>query len=87
MTLTRQKHISLEKIEKEYLPDILNDTDESLKLKKVISELDDLDRSILIVYADTGSMSKTARKFSVSPATIYSRISKIREIIKNKLKQ
>ena len=85
--LARQKHISLEKIEEEYLPDILNDTDESLRLKEVISELDDLDRSILIVYADTKSMSKTAKLFSVSPATIYSRISKIREIIKNRLKQ
>ena len=86
MMLARQKHISLEKIEEEYLPDILNDTDESLRLKKVISELDELDRAILIIYSDTGSMSKTAKLFSVSPATIYSRISKIRQYIKDKLK-
>lgn len=85
MTLKRQ-HISLSQIEEEYLGDIMTDDDDSLRLKEIISGLDDLDRSILIVYADTGSMSKTARKFSVSPATIYSRISKIREIIKDKLK-
>jgi len=86
MTLARQKHVTLERIEEEYLPDMLTDDDQSLRLKEIIGELDDLDRSILIVYADTGSMSKTARKFSVSPATIYSRISKIRQYIKDKLK-
>lgn len=85
MTLKRQ-HISLSQIEEEYLGDIMTDDDDSLKLKKVISELDELDRAILIIYSDTGSMSKTAKLFSVSPATIYSRISKIRQYIKDKLK-
>lgn len=87
MKSQRRQHISLSQIEGEYIGDIMTDDDDSLRLKKVISELDELDRAILIIYSDTGSMSKTARKFSVSPATIYSRISKIREIIKDKLKQ
>ena len=83
---SKRLHISLSQIEDEYKPSMLTDDDQSLRLKEIIGELDDLDRSILIVYADTGSMSKTARKFSVSPATIYSKISKIRQYIKDKLK-
>lgn len=76
---------SLQKIEEEYLPDALTDTEENYRLKEVISELDDLDRAILIMYADLGSMSKTGKKFGVSAATIYTHIVRIRNIIKDRL--
>ena len=61
----------LDKIEDEYKENILSDDDRMYKIKSIIfNQLDDL---------------KTAKKFGVSPATIYSRIVKIRNIIKNKL--
>lgn len=84
MTFQKQ-HISYQKIEEEYIKDPIKDDDEMYRLKEIIENLDDLDRAILIVYSDEGSMAKTAKKFGVSPATIYSRIVKIRNIIKNKL--
>lgn len=84
MKSTRQQ-ISLKKIEEEYEGDFLKDDDQMFKLKQIINELDDLDRAILIVYADEGSMKKAGDKFNVSAATIYSNVKRIRNIIKEKL--
>lgn len=84
MTFQKQ-HISLQKIIDEYNSDIFIDDDNMYKLKQIINELDDLDRAILIVYADEGSMAKAGKKFNVSAATIYTNIKRIRNIIKEKL--
>ena len=84
MTFQKQ-HTSLSKIIDEYNSDIFVDDDRIFRLKEVINELDDLDRAILIVYADEGSMAKAGRKFNVSAATIYSNIKRIRQTIKEKL--
>ena len=84
MTFQKQ-HTSLSKIIDEYNSDIFVDDDRIFRLKEVINELDDLDRAILIIYADEGSMAKAGKKFNVSAATIYSNIKRIRNIIKEKL--
>ena len=83
--ISHKQQISLKKIEEEYEGDFLKDDDQMFKLKQIINELDDLDRSILIMYADEGSMAKAGRKFNVSAATIYSNIKRIRQTIKEKL--
>lgn len=84
MTFQKQ-HTSLQKIIDEYNSDILVDDDNMYKLKHIINELDDLDKALLIVYADEGSMAKAGKKFNVSAATIYTNIKRIRQIIKEKL--
>ena len=84
MTFQKQ-HTSLSKIIDEYNSDIFVDDDRIFRLKEVINELDDLDRALLIVYADEGSMAKAGKKFNVSAATIYTNIKRIRNIIKEKL--
>ena len=76
---------SLQKIEEEYIGDFLKDDEKMFKIKQIINELDDLDRAILIIYADEGSMKKAGSKFNVSAATIYTHIKRIRQIIKDKL--
>ena len=81
----KKEHISLQKIIDEYDSNIFIDDERMYKLKQIINELDDLDRAILIVYADEGSMAKAGRKFNVSAATIYTNIKRIRNIIKEKL--
>ena len=81
----KTQHISLSKIEEEYEGDLLTDDDEMFKLKEIIENLDDLDKAILIIYADEGSMAKAGRKLNVSAATIYANINRIRNIIKEKL--
>ncbi len=84
MTFQKQ-HISLSKIEEEYTKDPIKDDDRMYRLKEIIEGLDDLDRALLIIYADEESMAKTGKKFNVSAATIHSNIKRIRNIIKNKL--
>ena len=81
----KKPHISLTRIEEEYADDIFVDDDQTYKLKQIIDELDDLDKALLIVYADEQSMAKAGRKFNVSAATIYTNIKRIRNIIKEKL--
>ena len=84
MNWTKQ-HISLKTIEEEYADDIFVDDERMYKLKQIINELDDLDRAILIIYADEGSMAKAGRKLNVSAATIYANVKRIRNLIKEKL--
>lgn len=81
----KQQTPSLKKIEEEYISDIFVDDDKMYKIKQIIDELDDLDRSILIIYADEGSMAKAGKKFNVSAATIYTNIKRIRQVIKERL--
>ena len=83
--ISHKQQISLSKIEEEYEGDFLKDDEKMFKLKQIIENLDDLDRAILIVYADEGSMAKAGIKFNVSAATIYSNIKRIRQEIKDKL--
>ena len=83
--ISHKQQISLKKIEEEYEGDFLKDDEKMFKLKQIINELDDLDKALLIVYADEGSMKKAGDKFNVSAATIYSNIKRIRKIIKDKL--
>ena len=83
--ISHKQQISLQKIEEEYIGDFLKDDDQIFKIKQIINELDDLDKALLIVYADEGSMAKAGKKFNVSAATIYSNIKRIRNIIKEKL--
>lgn len=82
---SHKQHTSLQKIEEEYIGDFLKDDDQMFKLKQIIENLDDLDRAILIVYVDEGSMAKAGKKFNVSAATIYSNIKRIRKIIADNL--
>ena len=84
MKLTRHTP-SLSKIEEEYEGDFLKDDEKMFKIKQIIDELDDLDKALLIVYADEQSMAKAGKKFNVSAATIYTNIKRIRDTIKEKL--
>ena len=83
--ILHKQQVSLSKIEEEYEGDFLKDDERMFKLKQIINELDDLDKAILIIYADEGSMAKAGKKLNVSAATIYSYIKRIRNIIKEKL--
>ena len=83
--ILHKQQISLSKIEEEYEGDFLKDDERMYKLKQIIDELDDLDKAILIIYADEGSMAKAGKKLNVSAATIYANIKRIRNIINEKL--
>lgn len=82
---SKKPHISYQKIAEEYSSDIFIDDDRMHRIKEIISNLDDLDQALLIIYAEKGSMAKTGKIFNVSAATIYSNIKRIRKIIADNL--
>lgn len=82
---SRKQRISYQKLEEEYASDIFIDDDKLYKIKEIIDNLDDLDKALLIIYSEEGSMAKAGKKFNVSAATIYTNIKRIRQIIKDKL--
>ena len=67
--------------------DIFNDTDRKVALLKSIDHLTEADRRILYLYAETASMRETGKALGVSASTVYYVIKRIREQIKNELKQ
>lgn len=82
---SRKQRISYQKLEEEYASDIFIDDDKLYKIKEIIDNLDDLDKALLIIYSEEGSMAKAGKIFNVSAATIYTNIKRIRQIIKDKL--
>ena len=63
--------------------DIFNEDDEEVqKLKKIIyNDLDEVDRRILLMYAELGSLRKLAKEIGVSATAAYFRVKQIREKI------
>lgn len=51
----------------------------------IINDLNNIDKTIFLVYVDKGNMRDTAKVFGVSIGTIHKRISKIRNYIKIRL--
>lgn len=74
----------------EYKPDygIMSETDENIRrLQRIVYErLDETDRRIILSYAELGNVRDTATLFKVSPTTIWLRIKRIRNKIKENLK-
>lgn len=63
---------------------IFNEEDDTIRMSKKIlwHKLSESDRRIILIYADTGSLRKTAKLIGVSVGTISSRIHKIQQIFK-----
>ena len=73
----------IDKIIEEYVSDdILTDSDELHRLKGAIRSLTDIEQTILILYADTGSLRKTRKILHVRDDMIWSAVQKIRRKIK-----
>ena len=67
--------------------DIFNDDDSKVALLNAIGKLTEADRRILFLYSDTASMRETGKALGVSASTVYYVIKRIRQQIKNELKQ
>lgn len=67
--------------------DVFNDTDRKVALLRAIGHLTEADRRILFLYSETASMRKTGEALGVSASTVYYIIKRIRQQIKNELKQ
>lgn len=73
-------------IEEDYAPNtsmFSDDNEQVATLKKIIyNDLDEIERRIILAYAEIGNLRETAQLFKVSTSTIYKQIKKIREKIK-----
>ena len=67
--------------------DVFNDTDRKVALLNAIGKLTEADRRILYLYAETASMRETGKALGVSASTVYYIVKRIRQQIKNELKQ
>ena len=72
---------------KEIEIDIFQDTDRKVALLNAVGKLSEADRRILFLYSETASMRKTGEALGVSASTVYYIVKRIRQQIKNELKQ
>lgn len=63
------------------------DDSPSRRIKQIIfNELNDVDRYIILLYAELGSLRKLATLIGVSPTACHFRVKEIKNKIKDKLK-
>ena len=77
--------VSIKDMLEDYKPDnsLFSEEDEKInRLKNIIyKKLDEVDRRIILMYAELGSLRKLGRELGVSSSTALSRIREIREKI------
>lgn len=78
--------VNISKLKEDYAINLEFDDDEMVRMKEIVlNELDDIDRIIILLYAEQRSMRKVAKTLKVSPATACIKINEIREKIKDLL--
>lgn len=71
------------KVEAEYLPDPLQDTDEMLAVKSRLFRLSEAERRIACVYMEEGSYAGVSRFFGVSVPTARKYCQRVMEKLRN----
>lgn len=77
--------ININNIIEDYLPDahpISGDSAYMYTLKSSVQSLTEIDRRIILLYADCGSMRRLGKYLGVSTSTAYNEIKRIQKIIK-----
>ena len=79
----------IDNILEEYKPssDPFDEDDAKIHALKTIifKDLSDIEKRLIILYADTGSFRKVAEMLKISPTTIYNYINSVRKKIRNNL--
>lgn len=82
----RLSETSLQRIIEEYEPDTFQDNDEIFQLKSIVENLNEIDKRVLILYADLHSLRNVAKVLDTTVYFVDSRLRDIRQKINNKLK-
>lgn len=77
----------LKKSQEEYLPNILEDSEEIFKLKTIVNNLPEVDRIIFLAYVELRSFTELSKVLNVSRSTCFWIVKRIREEIKEKLQR
>lgn len=60
------------------------DEEDIAAIKKIVSELPDEDRKLILLYAETASLRATSKQLGVSLTITSFEINRIKQVIKNK---
>lgn len=84
--MTRKiKQVAIADLANEYREITADDDDEMIKLKQSVARLNNIDKTIILLYAHHQSMRKVAKLLDVSLATAFNHIRRIQEKIKSEL--
>lgn len=75
----------LRKALEEYEPNLLKDEEDVYKLKEVIQELPEVDKIVILLYAELRSFTELGNILGISRSSCYWMIKRIREDIKESL--
>lgn len=72
---------SIDKVFEEYSSDSVKDSEEIYSIKTIIESLPRTDRTLITVYADTGSLKETAELLHISVYKAWKEVNRIKEYI------
>lgn len=77
----------LRKALEEYAPNIMKDSEEAYKLKESLEQLSEVDRIVILLYAELRSFTQLSQILGVSRSSCYWMVKRIREELKESLKE
>ena len=77
----------LKKSQEEYLPNVLEDSEEIFKLKTIVNNLPEVDRIIFLAYVELRSFTELSKVLGISRSSCFWTIKRIREEIIRKYRK
>ena len=77
----------LKKSQEEYLPNILEDSEEIFRLKTIVNNLPEVDRIIFLAYVELRSFTELSKVLGISRSSCFWTIKRIREEIIKRYKR
>lgn len=77
----------LRKALEEYSPNIMKDSEEAYKLKESVEQLSEVDKIVILLYAELRSFTQLSLILGVSRSSCYWMVKRIREELKESLKE
>ena len=77
----------LKKSQEEYLPNVLEDSEEIFKLKTIVNNLPEVDRIIFLAYVELRSFTELSKVLGISRSSCFWTIKRIREEIVKRYKE
>ena len=77
----------LKKSQEEYLPNVLEDSEEIFKLKTIVNNLPEVDRIIFLAYVELRSFTELSKVLGISRSSCFWTIKRIREEIIKRYKR
>lgn len=71
----------------EYLPDVMEDSEEMYRIKQVVDNLQEVDRIIFLLYTELRSFTALSAILGISRSSCFWAVKRIREEIKEKLQK